>query len=66
MIKYNEEITKKEFDEFLEVLKRIDIDTYEKEGRDGFEDLYDYWSKRGWRRFKEKLDRNIEYEKYQN
>ncbi len=66
MIKYNEEITKKEFDEFLEILKRIDIDTYEKEGRDGFEDLYDYWLKRGWRRFKEKLDRNIEYEKDQN
>jgi len=60
MIQYNERITKREFDEFLVELKRIDPATYRDEGKDGFVDLYEYWSNLGWRRFNEKLERNRE------
>ena len=62
-IKYKN-ISKGEFDEFLRVLKELDINSYNEEGADGFVDLYNYWNnivtneRSGRRRFNEKIKQN--------
>lgn len=56
-------ITKAQFDEFLEALRLADEKEYVAEGKDGFVDLYNYWDaiideRGGLRRFNEKILKN--------
>ena len=57
-IKYNEEISKEDFKEFVDILKKKDSEAHDEEGADGFVDLYNYWSEAGYRRMQIKLDSN--------
>lgn len=57
-ITFNTEIPENEFNEFLEVLKEIDPTEYETESKDGFVDLYYYWTGAGYRRFSIKFQAN--------
>ena len=57
-IEYNEEISKEDFKEFVDVLEEKDSDAHAEEGADGFVDLYNYWSEEGLRRMKVKISAN--------
>ena len=58
-------ISKKDFQEFVDVLQKADEPVYKEEGADGFLDLYNYWdgvvTQRGGRRsFYSKIEKNKE------
>jgi len=57
-IEYNEEISKEDFKEFVDVLEQKDAGEFAEEGVDGFVDLYKYWSEAGNTRFQIKLSQN--------
>lgn len=57
-IVYQEEISEEDFKEFLDVLKKKDPEEFEKESKDGFLDLYNYWCEAGIRKMQIKLRNN--------
>lgn len=57
-IEYGEEITQEEFKDFVDTLEKKDADECAEEGKDGFVDLYNYWTGAGNRRFQIKLSEN--------
>jgi hypothetical protein len=57
-ISFNDEIPMNEFNEFLDILEKVDNAEYETEKKDGFVDLYNYWTGAGHRRFEIKLVAN--------
>lgn len=48
-------ITKEDFLKFLEVLKLVSPQEFEKEREDGFKDLYNYWQETGRSRMMDKM-----------
>lgn len=60
-----DKILKSQFEEFIDVLFKVDKAAYLDEGKDGFLDLYNYWNgvaheRGGMRRFNSKLIANCE------
>ena len=53
-------LTKEDLTEFVELLRTGDPNEYANEGKDGFEDLYNYWVGLGSGRFLRKLVTNRE------
>ena len=58
-IKYTD-ISKSDFAEFLRVFKKMNLEEYSVEERDGFYELYLYWEQLGQVRFDIKLAENTE------
>ena len=54
------EISKEKFIQFLDVLFQIDRHAYSQEMEDNFLDLFNYWNNKGYKRFIDKLDGNLE------